>query len=72
MDRWFDPEVGLLRNPPGSFDAEGVEPLSIHMVQQGGWYVAGLLMRDGPGDVERAAQVVRALCDIQYDEPGTV
>ena len=69
MDQWFDPEVGLLRNPPGSFDAEGLAPLSIHMVQQGGWYAAGLMLR---GDVERAAQVVNALCDVQYDEPGTV
>jgi len=43
MDQWFDPDVGLLRNPPGSFDAEGVPPLSLHLVQQGGWYVAGLI-----------------------------
>jgi hypothetical protein len=68
MDRWFDPAIGLLRNPPGSFDAEGVEPLSVHTVQQGGWYAAGLLMR---GDEARAAQVINALCDVQYDEPGT-
>src|SRR5687768_2885152 len=69
MDQWFDPEIGLLRNPPGSFDAEGVAPQSVHMIQQGGWYAAGLLAR---GDVDRACQIINALCDDQYDEPGTV
>ncbi|MGI8794515.1 MAG: hypothetical protein ACR2H3_15310 [Acidimicrobiales bacterium] len=72
MDQWFDPEVGLLWNPPGSFDDEGVAPLSVHLVPQSGWYSAALLMREGDGDADRARQVIETLCDIQYDEPGTV
>lgn len=68
MDQWFDPGVGLLWNPPGSFDADGIAARSVHLVQQGGWYAAGLLMR---GDGARAAAVVEALCALQYDEPGT-
>lgn len=71
VDRWYDEEVGLPWNPPGSFDAEGLPGLSVHLVQQAGWYATGLLLRDGPGDADRAARIVEVLCDIQYDEPGT-
>jgi hypothetical protein len=68
-DRWWDEERGLLWNPPGSFDDEGLPPRSAHMVPQSGWYAAGLLQR---GDVDRAGRVLAALCDLQYDRPGSV
>ena len=42
-DRWWDEERGLLWNPPGSFDDEGLPPRSAHLVPQSGWYAAGLL-----------------------------
>ena len=68
-DRWWDEERGLLWNPPGSFDDEGLPPRSVHLVPQSGWYAAGLLRR---GDVERAVRVLDELCALQYDRPGSV
>lgn len=72
MDGWFDPDVGLLWNMDGSFDDHGLPGRSVHLVQSSPWYAAGLLLRDGDGDVERAVRVIDALCDLQYDAPGTV
>lgn len=70
-DQWFDADLGLLRNPPGSF--EGVLPDgSVHLVPQSAWYAAGLLRRDAPGDRARAAQVIHAVVSLQYDRPGAV
>lgn len=73
-DQWWDPSVALLHNPPGSFDAEGVAPRSVHLVPQSGWHALGLLDRDHTSDDDRtrAEQTLSALCDLQYDEPGTV
>ncbi len=71
-DQWWDPSVALLHNPPGSFDADGVAPGSVHLVPHSGWHALGLLDRDGEGDRRRAQQTLSALCDLQYDEPGAV
>jgi hypothetical protein len=71
VDTWWDDDAALLWNPPGSFD-EVLEPRSVHMVPQTAWYVAGLLLRSAPGDVERATRAVRRLVALQYDAPGTV
>lgn len=69
-EQWFDPDRQLLWNPPGAF--EGMPERSLHLVPQSAWYAVGLLARDAPGDVGRAHGVLGALCDLQYDEPGTV
>ena len=55
----------------GSYD-ELCPSRSIHLVPNSAWYAVGLLRRAGPGDVERAAQTIHAVCATQYDEPGTV
>lgn len=70
-DRWWDPEEGLLWNPEGSFD-ELAPARSLHLVPQSAWYALGLLARDAEGDRERAARILVRLCDLQYDEPGSV
>ena len=69
-DRWYDPAVGLLWNPAGSF-APVVRDASVHMLPQSAWYAFGLLERDGPGDRERALVVIDAVLRHQYDRPGT-
>jgi hypothetical protein len=69
MDQAWDPEVGLLWNPPGAF-ADVAEPRSVHLVRETAWYALGLLRRAGPGDTARAAQALVAVCDQQYDAPG--
>lgn len=69
-DRWFDPDVHLLWNPPGSFTPD-LDDLSWHLVPTSAWYALGLLLRDGPGDADRAAATLDAVVTTQYDEPGT-
>jgi hypothetical protein len=71
MDEWLDADAGLLWNMPGSYD-ELCAPRSIHLVPNSAWYAVGLLRRGGPGDVERAARTIHAICATQYDAPGTV
>jgi hypothetical protein len=65
MDPWWDPEVGLLWNMEGSYDEIG-PARSIHLVPQSAWYAAGLLFRDGPGDVARATETIEAILATQY------
>ena len=72
MDRWWDPEANLLWNMEGSFDDHGIAARTLHVVPSSAWYVCGLLHRDGEGDVDRAVRCIEALCDLQYDAPGTV
>ena len=70
-DQWYDADVGLLWNPPGSFGgvlADG----SVHLVPQSAWYAVGLLRRDAAGDRERAVTVIEALLALQYDQTGAV
>ena len=68
-DSAWDEARGLLWNPHGSFDDDGLAPRSVHMVPQSAWYAVGLLAR---GDTDRAERVLSELCGLQYDRPGTV
>jgi hypothetical protein len=68
-DSAWDEARGLLWNPHGSFDDDGLTPRSVHMVPQSAWYAVGLLAR---GDTDRAERVLSELCGLQYDRPGTV
>ena len=70
-EQWFDPSVGLLWNPDGSFD-ELAPPRTLHLVPQSAWFAVGLLVRDRPGDRGTAAAVFDRLVDDQYDQPGTI
>nr|MBA2281252.1 hypothetical protein [Acidimicrobiia bacterium] len=67
MDDLYDPEVGLLWNPPGSFDGDGLRAGSVHLVPQSGWYAVSLAAR---GDGDRLATVVDALLARQHHAPG--
>jgi hypothetical protein len=69
-DRWYDPVVGLLWNPAGSF-APAVRDGTVHLLPQSAWYAFGLLERGRPGDLDRATRVLDAVLNHQYDLPGT-
>lgn len=71
LDGWWDPEVALLWNPPGSLEPEA-EANTLHLVPQSAWYAVGLLDRNGDGDAERAWRTIDAVIATQYDAPGTV
>jgi hypothetical protein len=68
-DQWFDPDAGLLWNPPGSFGG-ALADASVHLIPQSAWYAFGLVDRARTGDVDRAEAVIGALLDHQYDRPG--
>ncbi|HYD08466.1 MAG TPA: hypothetical protein VEA78_00075, partial [Acidimicrobiales bacterium] len=68
-DQWWDEERGLLWNPPGSFDHDGLPPLSMHMVPQSAWYAVGCAAL---GDVARAQRIVDEIRALQYDQRGAV
>lgn len=70
MDRWYDPDAGLLWNMEGSYDEIG-PPRSIHLVPQSAWYAAGLLWRAAPGDEARAVQTIRSIIATQYSSART-
>lgn len=68
-DQWWDDDRGLPWAPDGH---EAVRrSRSLHVVPGAAWYAYGLLARNASGDQERAEQVLHALCDLQYDRPGT-
>jgi hypothetical protein len=67
-DLWYDPDVGLLWNPPGSFTGM-LDDLSAHLIPQSAWYAVACLMR---GDDDRAVRVIETVLDHQYDRPGEV
>lgn len=86
-DQWWDESRGLPWAPDGheavlagrtlegnaTREATGTAagPPGLHLVPQSAWYAAGLLLRDGPDDRDRAARILTELCDLQYDRAGT-
>ncbi len=74
MDGYWDDEVGLLWHigeaPLRLLDPAA--PARVHTTRNTAWYAAGLLLRDGPGDRERAARALMAVLRHQFDEPGRV
>lgn len=70
MDRWWDPDAGLLWNPPGAFADVFSGPKQSHLVRETSWYALGLLARRGDGDIARARRALRAVVDLQEDAPG--
>ena len=65
MDSSWDPEAHLVRYPAG-FSGHPGSPNPRHMVRETGNYALGLLMRDGNGDRERAAEGLTAVLSQQF------
>ncbi len=72
MDQYWDEALGLLRSPGDVADPLHPQPGLDHMVRESAWYALGLLLRNGPGDVERAVRALGAVLTNQFDEPGRV
>jgi hypothetical protein len=75
-DRQWDAKSALCSAPegprllPANPHSGGVHVNTYFMVRESSWYAVGLLLRDGPGDRERAVQVLNAVLKAQYREPG--
>jgi hypothetical protein len=73
-DQSWDSETKLLRAPV-PFNTSNPAPAESHspnhfMVRESSWYALGLLLRDQPGDRDRAAQILRAVLQQQFSDPG--
>ncbi|PQP81153.1 hypothetical protein C0Q44_22255 [Paenibacillus sp. PCH8] len=64
MDSFYDKERDLIR----SFE----EDSSQHSTRASAHYALGLLIRNEPGDVERAIRVFHKVLDYQYDAPDEI
>ena len=71
-DKYYNPQAKLIASPPSLLNAEFRDLPSHTMVRESSWYALGLLLRDGKGDRERAADILRVVLDQQYHEPGKV
>src|SRR3954468_24564265 len=68
IDRLWDERVGMIWSPPNEFiGSRGMIPHR-HLVRETSWYAAGLLLRNEPGDKERAIQAIEAVLKQQIDE----
>jgi hypothetical protein len=68
-DQSYDAQAKLCRMPPSPHYAEANLPVHL-AVRESAWYSIGLLLRDGPGDRERAAEILDTALKAQYREPG--
>jgi hypothetical protein len=68
-DRSWNPQMALCQAPAGTVEG-ALSASSYFMVRESTWYAVGLLLRDGPGDRARAAEILRVVLKQQYHEPG--
>ena len=65
---FYDDNLKLVRSP---YSRPGSARTGYHMVRESSWYALGLLLRDEPGDRQRAADIIDAVLKQQYLTPGT-
>ena len=68
-DKYYDVQAKLCRMPPSPQYAE-LHSMQYLAVRESAWYALGLLLRDGSGDRERAAQILDVVLSNQYRDPG--
>lgn len=66
---FYDPGVKLLKAPGASAHDVDLRP-GYHMVRESSWYALGLLVRDEPGDRQRAAEILDAVLKQQFVTQG--
>jgi hypothetical protein len=63
---FWDESAKLVKSPYSSADAAHTGQ---YMVRESSWYALGLLLRDAPGDRNRAADILNAVLKKQYVKP---
>lgn len=66
-DSFYDQDAKLLKSPGMR---QAVARPDRHVVRESSWYALGLLVRDQPGDRQRAADILDAVLKQQYLTPG--
>ena len=69
LDEHFYDDSAKLVHSPNAALGTGVRA-GRYMVRESSWYALGLLLRDGPGDRQRAAGIIDAVLKEQYLKPG--
>lgn len=67
-ERNWDDRAAMVTSP-GGVDPSPEDPRQ-HRVRETGWFALGLVLRDGPGDVARAARAIDAVLAQQFNAPG--
>ncbi|MDR3674500.1 MAG: hypothetical protein P4N24_03350 [Acidobacteriota bacterium] len=70
IDSHFDERAALIRPITALTPAVGAGYRHPHVIRDTSWYAVGLLLRDQPGDRDRAIRALNAVLDQQIDEPG--
>jgi hypothetical protein len=68
-DGFYDDSVKMVKGP--GFGRAASPRSAYHTVRESSWYALGLLVRDGAGDRQRAADILDAVLKQQYLTPGT-
>ncbi len=66
--KFYDENLKLIKSP---YSRPPSPRAGYHMVRESSWYALGLLVRDEPGDRQRAADILDAVLKQQYLTPGT-
>ncbi len=66
---FYDPSVKMLKAPGAPIHDADLRA-GYHMVRESSWYALGLLVRDEPGDRQRAAEILDAVLKQQFMTPG--
>lgn len=69
MDACWDAEATLFRTPQDKIYEAGNLSVPGHLVRESGWYALGLLLRNRPGDAQRAIQTLESVLNYQFDAP---
>jgi len=67
LDRLYDPSMKLI----GSGSNRETEE-EVHSTRGSAHYALGLLLRNGPGDLERACQLIEAVLELQLVDPEEI
>lgn len=68
-DQFWDARAGFIWDTDAESVNRAVRAGRRHLVRETSWYAVGLLLRNRPGDVERAIQAIESVLRQQIDEP---
>ena len=68
-DQFWDARAGFIWDTDAESASRSGRTGRRHLVRETSWYALGLLLRNRPGDVERAIQAIESVLHQQIDEP---
>jgi len=68
-DRFWDSRAGFIWDTDSESANRSGRVGRRHLVRETSWYAVGLLLRNQPGDIQRAIQAIEAVLQQQIDDP---